>query len=110
MAKKSTKKDTKPAKKAPVVEETDEIVTPRVTAKALASELGTDDRAFRKFLREVVGKENKPSGRWEWDEDDPQLDEIREAYAAKKAGKEADADSDEEVDEEFDEDDIDDID
>lgn len=90
-------------KKKEAETEVEEVVTPKVTAKALAAELGTNDRELRKFLREHVGKENKPGGRWEWDEDDPQLDEIREAYAAKKAGKAEEAES-EDSDEDFDED------
>lgn len=92
-----------------VEEVVEEVVEPKVTAKSLAAELGTSDRELRKFLRDQVGKENKPGGRWEWDENDPQLDAIREAYAAKKAGKEADDSDVEDVDteDEFDDDEID---
>ena len=100
----ATKKNQEP--KAEVVEE---VTEPKVTAKSLAAELGTTDRELRKFLRDVIGKENKPGGRWEWDEDDAQLEQIREAYAAKKAGKADEAESDEDAaeEEDFDEDEID---
>lgn len=97
--------------KAAEAEVVEEVTTPKITAKALATELGTTDRELRKFLRDVVGKENKPGGRWEWDEDDEQLDSIREQYAAKKAGAAKDAEDEDDdasdADDDFDEDEID---
>jgi len=47
------------------------------TVKDLADELGTQPKALRKWLRKNA---KRTSGRWEWEVDSPELDEIRAKY------------------------------
>lgn len=86
---KKLKEATKVAKKKGKVEEV--VVKPvvaeetegnLVTAKELADDLGTTPLSLRKRLREA-GME-KPSGRWEWPEDHPDLAVIRGLYTDSK--------------------------
>lgn len=48
-----------------------------VTVKDLADELGTQPKALRKWLRMNA---KRTSGRWEWEDGSPELDEIRAKY------------------------------
>ncbi len=48
-----------------------------VTVKDLADEWGTQPKALRKWLRKNA---KRASGRWEWEADSPELDEIRAKY------------------------------
>lgn len=49
-----------------------------ITIKDLASELATEPKKLRKWLR---SKALKPAGgRWGWTKDDPQLEEIRKEF------------------------------
>ena len=54
-----------------------------VTVKDLADELGTQPKALRKWLRKNA---KKVSGRWEWEADSPELDEIRAKYHEEYGG------------------------
>lgn len=60
-----------------------------VTAKELASELGTEDRILRRTLRKLEkAKKIKPKqGRWEWAPDSPDLQVIKDNFG-KKADEE----------------------
>ena len=54
-----------------------------VTVKDLADELGTQPKTLRKWLRKNA---KKVSGRWEWEADSPELDEIRAKYHEEYGG------------------------
>jgi hypothetical protein len=71
----------KPKKKEKLVKSSKPKSGEIVTVKSLATELGLEDKKLRKWLRSNIVKEN---GRWEWDADDPQLDEIRAKFRGKK--------------------------
>lgn len=59
---------------------------------AFASELGTDARTARKFLRDITPKEDQPGkgSRWELPEGKRDLNKMRKQFADWTAAKEAD--------------------
>lgn len=54
-----------------------------MTAKALAAELGTDPKSFRRFLRGLTEDRAGKGGRWVFDAETAAL--IRKAYADREA-------------------------
>ena len=70
---KTSKKKSKKTAEQPKSIPADRIVT----VKDLADELGTQPKALRKWLRKNA---KRASGRWEWEVDSPELDEIRAKY------------------------------
>ena len=85
MDKKESKKESKKKPKK-TVEKTEEKTAEKpksipagriVTVKNLAEELGTQPKTLRKWLRKNA---QRASGRWEWEADSPELDEIRARY------------------------------
>lgn len=48
-----------------------------ITLKELAGEKGVEPKDLRKWCRKNLGE--RPSGRWEWDEGDPDIEKIRNA-------------------------------
>jgi len=92
---KTKKGDVKVSKKEKQVSEVNEGINGDViTAKELADELGVTSQKLRAKLREE-GIE-KPSGRWEWPHDHPDLKKIRALYTGEEVEEE---DEEEEVEE-----------
>jgi len=78
--KKTVAKKKKGGKKQAVVEETVQVEDANpITVKDLADEFGITPTVLRKKLRSL--KIEKPGGRWEWPEDHPDLEDIRNALA-----------------------------
>lgn len=66
------------------VEETEEVVTP----KMIAARLGLDPKAFRRWLRRHTGDRAGKGGRWGFSPDE--ADELIEAFHSKNKAEEAD--------------------
>ena len=85
--KKPKKEPKKKPKKGPkkTAEQPKSIPFDRIfTVKDLADELGTQPKALRKWLRKNA---KRVSGRWEWEVDSPELNEIRAKYHREHGGE-----------------------
>jgi hypothetical protein len=72
-------RNTRTSTPAPAPEPEAEVTL--TTPKALASELGTDPKTFRRFLRSVTDDRAGKGGRWGFTAD--QVDELKARWAAR---------------------------
>lgn len=63
-----------------------------MTAQELATELGTDARTIRKFLRSVTDKENQPGKGARWSIEKKHLRTLRKQYTDWDAARQTAAD------------------
>ena len=81
-ARKTTKKTTEaPAEET--TEATPEEATDTITAKQLATELGTDPKSLRRWLRSITTNRAGKGGRWVFDPDT--VTELKAKYAERSS-------------------------